>query len=97
MLQSILPRWPQKKAAECGFEILPHPAYSPDLAPSDFHLFPKVKKELRGRKFNSDEEVIDAVTLILEDLPESWYEAGLRKLKQRWEKCISIKGDYVEK
>ena len=69
-----------EKAAECGFEILPHPAYSPDLAPSDFHLFPKVKKELRGRKFNSDEEVIDAVTLILEDLPESWYEAGLRKL-----------------
>lgn len=31
-------------ASECGFEILPHPPYSPDLAPSDFFLFPNLKK-----------------------------------------------------
>ena len=33
---------------ECGFEILPHPPYSPDMAPSDFYLFPKLKSHLRG-------------------------------------------------
>ena len=35
-------------ATECGFEILPHPLYSPDMAPSDFYLFPKLKFHLRG-------------------------------------------------
>ena len=46
---------------QCGFETFPHPLYSPDLAPSDFHLFPRLKQNLRGEKFDSDEEVIDAV------------------------------------
>lgn len=45
-----------------GFEILPHPPYSPDLAPSDYYLFPNLKKELRGKKFSSDEEVKEAVS-----------------------------------
>ena len=36
-------------ATSCGFRILPHPAYSPDLAPSDFYLFPNLKTELRGK------------------------------------------------
>jgi hypothetical protein len=36
---------------ECKFKILDHPPYSPDLAPSDFYLFPKLKKELRGKRF----------------------------------------------
>jgi len=35
-------------AAECGYELLPHPPYSPDLAPSDFYLFPLLKEHLRG-------------------------------------------------
>jgi len=38
-------------AAECGYELLPHPPYSPDLAPSDFYLFPLLKKHLRGRQY----------------------------------------------
>ena len=46
---------------ECGFEILPHPPYSPDMAPSDFYLFPKLKSHLRGTQFGSNEGVIEAV------------------------------------
>lgn len=45
-----------------GFDILNHPPYSPDLAPSDYYLFPKIKKELRGKKFSTDEEVKDAIS-----------------------------------
>ena len=44
-----------------GYELIPHPAYSPDLAPSDFFLFPNLKKDIRGRHFRSDEEVVAEV------------------------------------
>ena len=53
----------QKKLAYLGFKCLDHPPYSPDLAPSDYHLFPGLKKRLKGRHFSSDAEVIaDAET-----------------------------------
>ena len=44
-----------------GYELIPHPAYSPDLAPSDLFLFPNLKKDIRGCQFRSDEEVVTAV------------------------------------
>ena len=44
-----------------GYELIPHPAYSPDLAPSEFFLFPNLKKDIRGLHFRSDEEVVTAV------------------------------------
>ena len=43
------------------FTEMAHPPYSPDLAPSDYHLFPKWKKQLRGRRFHSKDELKDAV------------------------------------
>ena len=44
-----------------GYELIPHSAYSPDLAPSDFFPLPNLKKDIRGRHFRSDEEVVMAV------------------------------------
>ena len=46
---------------EIGFEILPRPTYSPDMAPSDFYLFPKLKSYLRGSQYGSNEGAIEAV------------------------------------
>jgi histone-lysine N-methyltransferase SETMAR len=46
---------------EFGWEVSVHPAYRPDMDPSDFHLFPTLKKFLGGRPFKSDEKVKDAV------------------------------------
>ena len=51
----------QKKLAYLGFQCLDHPPCSPGLAPSDYHLFPGLKKQLKGRHFSSDAEVIAAV------------------------------------
>jgi len=50
----------QKKLAYLGFQFLDHPPYSPDLAPSVYHLFPGLTKQLKGRHFSSDAEVIAA-------------------------------------
>jgi histone-lysine N-methyltransferase SETMAR len=43
-----------------GFELMKLPPYSPELAPSNFHIFGPMEEGLRGRRFSSDEEVIDA-------------------------------------
>ena len=51
----------QKKLAYLGFQFLDHPPYSPDLAPSDYHLFPGLKKQMQVRHSSSDAEVIAAV------------------------------------
>ena len=56
-----------------GYKLILHPAYSPDLAPSDYFLFPNLKKDIRGRHFQSKEEVVGAVEEWVrdKDLPSS--------------------------
>ena len=80
-------------ATECGLEILSHPPYSPDIAPSDFYLFPKLKSHLRGTPYRSNEGAIE----YLGDQENAFYFEGIRKLQQRWAKYISLKGGYIEK
>jgi len=46
---------------QLGFELLQHPPYSPDLTPSDYHIFGPRKEALRVRTFTSDEEVKEEV------------------------------------
>jgi len=82
---------------DCGFELIDHPPYSPDLAPSDFHLFPKMKKELAGRHFPSNDDVISAVNDFLRVAEENFFLTGIRALQHRWQKCVNLEGDYVEK
>jgi histone-lysine N-methyltransferase SETMAR len=80
-----------------GFSLLPHPPYSPDLAPSDSYLFPKLKEHLRSQHFGSDEEVKSAVRKYFREQNSEFYKNGFQKLVYRWCKCIEVEGDYVEK
>ena len=80
-----------------GWEQLPHPPCSPDLSPSDFHLFGPLKKFLRGTKFSSDDEVKSTVSKWLETQPKDFYAEGIQKLVSRWEKCVLKNGDYIKK
>ena len=86
----------QKKLSYPGFHCLDLPPYSPDLAPSDYHLFPGLKKQLKGRHFSSDEEVIAAATIWLDGQTSDFFLSGLQKLEQRAKKCIELRGEYVE-
>jgi len=63
----------QKKLAYLGFQCLDHPPYSPDLAASDYHLFPGLKKQLAGRHFSSDAEVIAAAEIWLDGQPSEFF------------------------
>ncbi|UYV60776.1 hypothetical protein LAZ67_1002268 [Cordylochernes scorpioides] len=81
---------------QASFEVLEHPAYSPDLAPSDYFLFGLLKKELKGKRFDSDEDVQKVVQDFFHTLPKSAYKEGIYKLPERWRRCIESQGDYFE-
>lgn len=85
------------KIHELRYELLPHPAYSPDLAPCDYYLFPNLKKWLGGKRFESNEEVITETNAYFESLEKTYYLERIKKLEKRWTTCIELKGDYVEK
>ena len=63
-----------------GYELIPHPAYSPDLAPSDFFLFQNLKEDIRRCHMRSDEEVEEWVS---EKDPE-FFSSGVMALEHRW-------------
>ena len=80
-----------------GYELIPHPAYLPDLAPSDFFLFPNLKKDIRGLHFQSDEEVVMAVEEWVSGKDPDFFSSGLMALEHLWSKCITLEGNYIEK
>jgi len=86
----------QKKLAYLGFHCLDHPPCSPDLTPSDYHLFPGLKKQLKGRHFSFDMEVIAATETWLDGQHSEFFLSGLQKLEQWAKKCIELRGEYVE-
>lgn len=76
--------------------VLPHPPYSPDLAPCDFFLFPKLKNYLAGRKYRSRQALGSAVFQYLSTIPKSAYRDAFRKWIYRLKLCISSHGEYFE-
>jgi len=80
-------------ATECGYELLPHPPYSP----SDFYLFTKLKEHLRGSQHTCDNDVIEAVAECSADRDTAFYQTGIDMLQKRWTKCIEVHGHYVER
>jgi histone-lysine N-methyltransferase SETMAR len=63
-----------------GFELLPHPRYSPDLAPSDYHIFGPLKETVHSHRFRSHGDVQQAVQTWLREQPKSFFFEGMKKL-----------------
>ena len=80
-----------------NINLVDHPAYSPDLAPCDFALFPRLKAQLRGNRFNNEEELRRAVTDFVASIPAKEFKNIFVKWCERWRKCIQCKGEYFEK
>uniref|UniRef100_A0A8C3SQF4 Transposase n=1 Tax=Chelydra serpentina TaxID=8475 RepID=A0A8C3SQF4_CHESE len=79
-------------ATKCGFHLLPHPAYSPDLAPSDFLLLPKLKEDLCRKSFSDDHELLLSAEKFLDMQDKNLYRIGIVKLQLLRTKCIHVKG-----
>lgn len=84
------------KSHELHYELLPHPPYSPDLAPCDFFLFPDMKTWLADKTFSLNEVIVET-EIHFEQFDKSYFLEGLKKWQERWEKCIALRGDYIEK
>ena len=75
-----------------GIKTVPQPPYSPDLASCDFCLFPK----LRGCRYETIEEIKEAVTKVIDTLTQEDFHGAFEKLLERYNKCIVARGDYFE-
>ena len=61
-----------------------------------FHLFGPMKEHLRGHKFADDDEIMEAVQSWLKATPKSFFLEGIRKLVDRWTKCVAKRGTVSE-
>ena len=74
-----------------GIKTVPHPPYSPHISPCDFWLFPK----LRGCRYETIEEMKEAVTKVIDTLTQEDFDGAIQKLLEQY-KCIAVGGDYFE-
>ena len=75
-----------------GIKTVPHRPYSPDIAPCNIWLFPK----LRGCRYETIEEMKEAVTKVIDTLTQEDFHGAFQKLLERYNKCIAAGGDYFE-
>ncbi|GFO06706.1 histone-lysine N-methyltransferase SETMAR [Plakobranchus ocellatus] len=101
---------PRSFATNCFFKVvksvavsgcercdpLRHFATGPDLAPSDFHLFGPLKRRLGGMAFKTEDDLISELRNWFDNL-DDFFRVGINSLLSRWQKCINLHGDYVEK
>lgn len=79
------------------YELLRHLPYSPDVAPSDYFLFPFEKNYLARRHYNDRSSVSSTINQCLNSRCKDDFTAAIPKLSERWQKCISTQGRQFEK
>jgi [histone H3]-lysine36 N-dimethyltransferase SETMAR len=84
-----------RKNSRVWLELLPHPPYSPDLAPSDYHLFRSLSNYLRGKKFKNEEVLKIELQKFFDSMPQEFYAKGIHDLPRRWAEVIKTKGEYI--
>ena len=91
MLDHTLRASPYKR-----YEVMPHPAYSPDMAPSDYHLFRSLYHHLKENIFNTEEEVRKGIASFIASKQPEFFKRGIENLVGRWGTIIENEGEYID-
>ena len=84
-----------QKSIELNWELMPHPSYSTDLAPSDYHLFCSLQNHLNGIAFNSNQAFENELDQFLASKNQGFFENGIFQLSERWQKAIQQNGQCI--
>jgi len=86
----------QQFLAKHGTAQLQEPPFSPDLAPCDFFLFPRLKKVLKGHQFEAMEDIKRNSMKTLLDIPKEEFAKCFQQWQKHWANCVAVKGNYAE-
>jgi len=84
-----------QKLLEFNWDVLPHPPYSPDIAPSDYHLFRSLQNSLNGLNFASLELLRNYLDSFFAKSNQDFYERGIMELPERWKSIVQNNGAYI--
>jgi len=76
--------------------VLEHPAYSRDLVPKDFFLFPKIKEISKGKHFDDNDDIRSNTTAALKAIPQNQFQNCFEGRTRRWHRCIASQGENFE-
>ena len=85
----------RNKLEQLGWELIPHPPYSPDLAPSDYHLFRSLRNHLLQKHFDDVAQIKSDLESFFESLSTKFFEDGILDLPKRWEYVVDNDGRYI--
>lgn len=85
----------RQKIMELGWTLVPHPPYSPDLAPTDYHLFRSLSHHLSGKKFDNQDELKKSLENFFNNKSPDFYSRGISELPTRWQQVVDSDGAYI--
>lgn len=85
----------KKKLKQLDWEVVPHAAYSPDLAPSDYHLFQALAHFLSDKSFDDFDGLKSGIETFFKSLSPEFFAKGIFELPERWSTVIDTDGDYI--
>ena len=85
----------KEKIEKFGWELLTHPPYSPDLTPSDYHLFRSLSNDMRGKMFKEEKDLKSYLQAFFDLKSEEFNASGIYDLPRRWREVICTNGEYI--
>jgi histone-lysine N-methyltransferase SETMAR len=79
-----------------GYETLPHPVYSPDLSPTDYHFFKDLENFLQEKVFNNQAAAQNTFEEFMGSTTPEFYATGISRLVNCWQKCVECNGSYFD-